>query len=271
MSFKTIMTHVEPDWGSTRALVAAAQLAKTFGAHLVGVGAEDFEPAAYAYADGGIVQLLRDQVDLDRDAAKARFDAVAAEAPNGATWMFRMEYPAQAITRLALGADLVVARRVGPHASSANLCHPADLVTACGAPVLLAPEEGPPLAATRVLVAWRDSPEARRTLTDALPFLKRAETVTLAAVRRSGDADEDMEGLQAVARRLERHGVTARVEVIERTADRVGHELERAADRLDADLIVAGAYSHMRLRERVLGGVTNDLLAACARYILFSH
>jgi nucleotide-binding universal stress UspA family protein len=35
-----------------------------------------------------------------------------------------------------------------------------------------------------------------------------------------------------------------------------------------ADLLVMGAYGHSRLREYVLGGVTEDMLAGCAVPVL---
>lgn len=38
-----------------------------------------------------------------------------------------------------------------------------------------------------------------------------------------------------------------------------------------ADLIVAGAYGHNRVRERMLGGVTRDLLMSADRCSLVLH
>jgi nucleotide-binding universal stress UspA family protein len=39
----------------------------------------------------------------------------------------------------------------------------------------------------------------------------------------------------------------------------------------DADLVVAGAYSHSRFRETLLGGVTNDLLRQFSVPVFVSH
>ena len=38
-----------------------------------------------------------------------------------------------------------------------------------------------------------------------------------------------------------------------------------------ADLVVAGAYSHLRLQEWVLGGVTQTLVDDCSKFVLFRH
>jgi nucleotide-binding universal stress UspA family protein len=46
--------------------------------------------------------------------------------------------------------------------------------------------------------------------------------------------------------------------------------LARCAE-LDADLLVMGAYGHSRLGERVLGGVTRDILQHTIMPVLMSH
>jgi nucleotide-binding universal stress UspA family protein len=47
--------------------------------------------------------------------------------------------------------------------------------------------------------------------------------------------------------------------------------IEAAAERHGADLIVAGAFSRSRVREWVLGGVTQDLIEGCGKFVLLSH
>jgi nucleotide-binding universal stress UspA family protein len=49
------------------------------------------------------------------------------------------------------------------------------------------------------------------------------------------------------------------------------HQILRQASIFGADLVVAGGYGHSRLGERVLGGVTRDLLEKADRYVLLSH
>ncbi len=50
-----------------------------------------------------------------------------------------------------------------------------------------------------------------------------------------------------------------------------GAALLACADCLDADLIVMGAYGHTRLREMVLGGVTETLLDRMTVPVLMAH
>jgi nucleotide-binding universal stress UspA family protein len=69
---------------------------------------------------------------------------------------------------------------------------------------------------------------------------------------------------------LERHGIAADCAVQLSDGDDA-NALRAIGDDQGADVIVAGAYGHSRLREWVLGGVTRDLLLSSTRCALLSH
>ena len=225
MSYKTLLAHAEPEWGSSEALAAAEK----------------------------------------------RFMAAVKGNLGGATFLSGMDRPSVLMARHARGADLIVARRVPPDASGTNLCHPADLFMETGAPVLIAPQGAPTLDGRQVVVAWKDCREARRALADALPFLIRAERVRLVQVCPPTDHATARAYLREVVERLARHGVKAEIKVMSATGASVTTDIEDTADEIGADLIVAGAYSHHRMREWVLGGTTQDFVEDCSRYVLFSR
>jgi nucleotide-binding universal stress UspA family protein len=111
-----------------------------------------------------------------------------------------------------------------------------------------------------VLIAWDDSREATRAITDALPLLRCAERVHVISWEEPDrPAKRSMAArLDAVHRWLLWQGVTSETH-LESTEIGIGDALlSRAAD-LGADLIVMGAYGHARWSERILGGAT----AAC--------
>jgi nucleotide-binding universal stress UspA family protein len=125
---------------------------------------------------------------------------------------------------------------------------------------------------TRVMVAWDDSREAARALSDALPLLRLAKRVQIESWNEGLDDDDKAlhRRLDALHRWLAWQGVSADLRV-EPTAGHVAEAmLSRAAD-LDADLIVMGAYGHARWAERVLGGATQGLLASMTVPVLMSH
>jgi nucleotide-binding universal stress UspA family protein len=107
-----------------------------------------------------------------------------------------------------------------------------------------------------ILVAWKDTPQARRSLHDALPILRRADTVGVVGV---GD-EVSMERLDAVATHLHRHKIKAKHWHIPDTAGDVCSSLLAHAQNEGAQLIVAGVFGRGHLTERVLGGVTTNML-----------
>ena len=125
---------------------------------------------------------------------------------------------------------------------------------------------------TNVLVAWNDSREAARALSDALPLLRLAKHVQVVIWNEEGVNDNEALRLRfdALHRWLMRHGVSADVDVETTDMGIVGSMLARAAD-LKTDLIVMGAYSHRPSNAHMLGGTTRGLLAAITVPVLMSH
>jgi nucleotide-binding universal stress UspA family protein len=139
-----------------------------------------------------------------------------------------------------------------------------------GRPVLLVPLAAP--AATfpvKALVAWNGSREGARALTDALPLLARAKSVTVLTCGPAGNGAA-AHGAAAVAY-LARHGVKAGA--VHATTDdhRVGDVILARAKKAGADLVVMGAYGRARLAEFVLGGATRAVLAKAGMCVLMSH
>ncbi len=165
----------------------------------------------------------------------------------------------------AAAADLVV---VGRRDDSAPFAiDPGDLAMQLGGPVLVVPPGCDHLEAGRVLIAWANTREARRAVRDAMPFLTRASRVVVASIDDgAGPADpRDLVGL------LRAHGVVAEAVTPDATGASTAEALTDAAAEHGADLVVAGAYGHSRLREWAFGGVTRDLLAGSPVCCLMSH
>jgi nucleotide-binding universal stress UspA family protein len=122
------------------------------------------------------------------------------------------------------------------------------------------------LAPSRI---WRE--QVRRALVDSLPLLQRANKVYIVEVAESGSEDQVRPRLDDVAAHLARHRIAVAAKVIAHAATSPADELISLAKAESADLIVPGAYGHSRIRELVLGGVTQDLLAQAPVCCLFSH
>lgn len=271
--FKTIMVHAEPGLRSTRRVEVAAHLADVFGARLIGIGAEAFEPppdpTPYSgFAIGEYTMMAKEQIDNDLRSAEENFrrDAAMAEVE----WRQAHDYPARVLAREARAADLIVAgpyRRVGAD----HVADPSDLVIQAGRPILLVPERAPHFVGAVAVVAWKETREARRAVIDALPLLRRAGDVIVYAVCEDGEMDDLTAQTDDVVEHLQRHGVIARAKVAERPTHDVAQDIQTVVARHGADLVVAGAYGHNRLQEWVFGGVTAALLRDAATYTFLSH
>ena len=272
MSYRTLLSHVVLGDGLPQRLAAVADVARMFEAEVIGLGARAPWPFSDEHERGGpSFQRLVEDARAELAKTERAFLKHSALFPLGARWEADASYPDRAIARAAAAADLVLAFRCGPVEDLSTHADPASLVMEIGAPVLIMAEPGQPLVGDTVVAAWKNTREARRALTAALPFLVRAERVILFSVCETGAEDEMRIEQARVLRRLERHGVRAEAVVEPGSADEAGERLLDKASSNDAELIVAGAFGHSRLREWVLGGVTRELLAQPSPYLLLCH
>ncbi|MGO7211837.1 universal stress protein [Rhizobium ruizarguesonis] len=128
------------------------------------------------------------------------------------------------------------------------------------------------LSPTSMLIAWNSRIEAARAVQQALPVLQLAKEVHVTIVdpvaKVSSNGEEP--GID-IAAHLARHGVSVTVDVLASGGKAVDQVLKQHASEIGAQLIVMGAYSHSRLRERVFGGVTRSMLEAANVPIFLSH
>jgi nucleotide-binding universal stress UspA family protein len=153
-------------------------------------------------------------------------------------------------------ADLVVIVRPTENEGKDAL-HAAIFET--GKPLLLVPPttEGAPRFGRHMAIAWKASDQAERAVTAAIPWLKRAERVSLLLVGKKGELSRSPDEVRAL---LDPHGVTAEPVLFDRGDDAVGVQLLRAAHEIGADCLVMGAFRHNKLLEMILGGVTRHML-----------
>lgn len=275
MSYRTLLTHVEPTPESNLRLRVAVDLARALDATLIGVGGSqppylDNPMLITGYGDGTLIQTLFDVDAANLIEAKDRFNVAAASLGGSAIWLSDSDYPDHALQICAAGADLIIASaHRGPKASTAAA---ADLVLRAGLPILTVPTDLPAIRTKNIVIAWKNTREARRAVSDALPLLVAADEVTVLHVCPSAATTSAAHsGLDGVVARLTRHGVKPSVSILERPGADTFQALTRFAEDHLADLIVAGAYGHSRAGEWMLGGVTEDLLAYSPLPVLFSH
>lgn len=297
---RQILVHVDDEVLAREALHLGVAIAQAFGAQVAALLAlPRLATGAYISAEAAALAQQLGQAHLATRRAAAEALAAEIAAPAGCAIDLRIAEaePVEALQAQARTADLLILSQQPPAGGGGlSAGQAARLVMRAAAPVLYVPHIGwgrdgargasqPVLQ--RALVAWSDKRESARALRDALPLLARARQVELAsfASDEHSASGAARAGLDAVAAHLARHGVAARVSVLQGSepslTDRLRSGwipdvsvaealLSHAAD-LQADFIVMGGYGHSRLWEFVLGGVTRTMLASLTVPVLMSH
>jgi len=256
MTLAAIMVTIDFDPASKARIKLAADLARRFGSLLIGVAGW---PLVKRPGEKGSDNDLAERASKELRSLGESFRKIAEEVAVRVEWRSSMDFPREVIPKEARAADLVV---IGQSMLPGDIVHsydPGTIILAAGRPVLVVPPEKDHLEVSRILVAWKDSREARRAIRDALPFLKLADEVCIAVAKTPGSEDADAQ-IADVAKYLDRHDV--------RVAQRISSVAREGEEALLLDivrqhrvnLIVAGAYGRTRLSEWIFGGVTRHLL-----------
>ena len=220
-----------------------------------------------------IVRQLEDEADEKLKKLEQRFRTAYQNRIEDVEWRRAYAAPVDFVAREARAADIVItgADRVGGLSDPLWRLDPSELVMKLGRPMMVVPPEVDRLKLSSVVVGWKDTREARRAVVDALPLLQKAKEVTVVEIiENDGDRAAAGHRVADVAAWLGRHQVDACHMVPNHRGDAVEQLIRHASD-IEADMIVAGAYGHTRMREWIFGGVTRDLITQSRHCSLLSH
>ena len=273
MSYKAILVHVETNAEARTKL--AFDLARRHDALLIGLAAAMWTtPAAYASPEmipitAEVIEEGRERVQRELKGAAAQFHMLADEIAVRTDWRSLEGFPYGALCNAANAADLVVTGSLGSSRDGGDIrgVNPGDLLVGSGRPILVVPEKIEKLEAKNIIVAWKNTREARRAIADALPLLSSADSVVLTQIKEPGCETESINDAQQF---LSCHRVRSSIRIVEPGLE-PETDLIRLAKESTSDLIVAGAYGTSRLREWAFGGVTRGLLTQTSVACQLSH
>jgi nucleotide-binding universal stress UspA family protein len=262
MSYKNLLVHVDPSEAGRERVRAAVKLAQLFDARVIGVAARSSEVLPDPI--GLSIVHLKQAIEEDFARSEAIFKQEVGKTPT--VWRTAMDFPTEAMLLNASGADLIIAAHGVSAQPMETQAGTADLIMRAGTPILMMPA-GAKLDLKSIIIGWKNVREARRAVSDALPLLKRAEKVHVLTFRSEVGATEKEDLIE----RLRRHQVKVQGLVADDPSGSLADGIQAAAQSTKSGLIVVGGYGHSRMREWVLGGVTQELLRECRTAVLFSH
>jgi nucleotide-binding universal stress UspA family protein len=280
MAFRRILLPLTGTAAGESALQTALVVARFWNAHVhclhVRVDARDVAPLAGEGLSGAMIEEMMAATEREgaeragrvralferfvdgKDVTLAQTAEAAHKAP-GATLSFesvagREEDVVAQQSRLY---DLAVVAHpeAGEDVSSSDALH--AVLFDSGRPVLVAPRDPPASIGTRVCIAWNGTAESAAAVAAALPWLHKASAVRILTSDEYQRRGPPAEGIRAY---LHWHEIEAEIVPFKPTTREVGAALLGAARDFGADLLVQGAYSHSRLRQLILGGVTRHVL-----------
>lgn len=284
--FKTVLVPVSDGPGADLPLDTAFGLAAAFGGHVVGLHVRTDPTSAVPLVgegmSGGMVEemmtVAATQADERAARARAAFDAartrhgialseVPVDGPS-AGWEEITGREEEIVPWRGRLSDLVVLGRPTDGLDPESLLTLNAVLMESGTPLLLTPPAAPPTQDRRIAIAWNGSAEAGRAVAAALPLLRRADHVTILTARE--DRTSTANPAAELASYLAWHGIAARTQVVP-AGSHAGVALLEQCAAADADLLVMGAYTHSRLRQLILGGVTRHVLGHAPLPLLLCH
>jgi nucleotide-binding universal stress UspA family protein len=281
VAYRRILLPLTSTAAGEAALTTALMVARIWNAHLhclhVRVDARDVAPLAGEGLSGAMIEEMMAATERESGERAARVralferfahthgDVALAESAEAA---LKHDGPTLSFASIAGREEDIVAQQsrlydlaVVPHPEADEDVSSSDALHAVlfdsGRPVLIAPRVAPASIGTRVCVAWNGTAESAAAVAAALPWLHRAEKVRILYADEYQRRGPPAEGLRAY---LRWHEIEAEAVLFKPQTREVGAGLLGAARDFGADLLVMGAYSHSRLRQLILGGVTRHVL-----------
>lgn len=274
---KDICVYLEGEPADAARIDAAEQVAALFDAFVAGIYINPLPEiqtiGGYGFGAVEIDALQREaeaKGKRDMAALKPRFDRMGVRSE-----LRRHDVIASRKREILLGEtrlfDLFIASRPYGFDNPAAEMTEAVLFGSGRATLLLPPETSTVPDPDTVVVAWRNTRESARAVSEAMPFLTRAKTVSVCMIVDEGMGSVERAALGTdIARHLDRHGVKVQLNPVPEGRGAAETLLEEAAI-AGAGLLVMGGYGHSRLREWVLGGVTRHVLTHADVPVLIAH
>ena len=272
---KTILVPTEPNARMLSTLETALIVAREFNSYIEGfavrvavpnVVAVDVAPSgSLAFLEEENAEAARQSRELFESFMQEHGVSRSRQPQDAPTYGWRI---VDLVGHRGRVFDLIVIGRPSDDSGGPRMSTFEDLLFESGRPILLAPPIPPTHIGHNVLIAWNCSTEQARATAAAMPFLSRAEQVTIIAIDAAtvpGPSAEEM------AENLKLHGIAADTITLKGDNRTAGSVILDRARALGCDLIVKGAYTQSRVRQLIFGGTTRHILTHAELPVLTAH
>jgi nucleotide-binding universal stress UspA family protein len=143
------------------------------------------------------------------------------------------------------------------------------LLLQCGRPLLVVAAGRPVSRLDTAVVCWKETPDAARAVSAAMPLLAKARRVTVVSVDEGGGLAPG--ALDGIVGQLAWHGVDADRRILASDDRSTIEALTAAAQACKADVMVMGAYGRGHAREMLFGGCTQAVIEAADIPVFLAH
>lgn len=274
MTYRSLMVFLDLHHTNESALRVACDLGDRFDSKVIGVTSGI--PSTPVHLNGliapNVLEANYEQLNEAVSLCEDRFRRAADPVGGSSEWRSGTDLPADFLASEARAADLLIAGQLDPDAAlvSGQSLDIGDALMKAGRPLLVVPPHKTCMPLDRIMIAWKETAEARRAISAALPLLQAAKELTIVEVFEKAEQDSAALHVADVAKWLRRHEIAASTST-ELSVGNSGSQLELIASEYGADVIVAGAYGYSRFREWAFGGVTRHLLQQRSICALLMH
>lgn len=263
---KNILLLVHDDAGQEARFQAALDIVRALDGHLACIDVTPYPVIAGETAMGyAETVVVFDERDSEAKNKSALTDRLSREDVSW-SWADTIGEMAASVLDAADLADLIILNRAldgYPLPDMRDIT--SRIVARTSAAVLAVPETLERFAIDRALVAWDGGRSAAAALRAAVPLLALANEVEIFTAREG----EPRNGPDQAATYLSRHGIHARVKIVDKDG-RADKLIAAEAQAGRADYIVMGAYGRGRVME-TFGGVTKRMLQDSKLPLLLGH
>jgi nucleotide-binding universal stress UspA family protein len=144
------------------------------------------------------------------------------------------------------------------------------LVMGCGRPLLIGPSRASMHALNTAMVCWKETRDAARAVSAAMPLIAKAQRVLVVSVKEDG-SEMLPDAVEEVVRELAWNGIAAEARILPRDGRSTANVLFEAAASHGVDLMVMGAYGDRHLREVLFGGCTQTAMESAHCPVFLMH